>query len=206
MQQENDFWYQKDIESQETLQLWVEDHRRVTEANQALTEQLNGQIEAAECWMSRMEEEKRMMLHNKDQELEQMREMMRIQQEEIRRLSQKNHSLKVLIKVSGEEEKEQQEAAAARLRNSKEEKEAMRIELEELRKTNFEKSKNKSEARDLSITEFNHITKLKGKAQEELERIKKRLEARRKQKEQCIDKVKSQNMIMSQNRDREAER
>ena len=63
LEQENGYLYQQNIDCQNTLQLWTEDHKRVTEENQDLRRQLyekelhwKGKAEATNCWMKMMEE------------------------------------------------------------------------------------------------------------------------------------------------------
>src|SRR4051812_25424280 len=100
LEQENGFLMQQTMACESTLQLWMEDHKRVTKENQDLKrreKQWKSNMEEAHCWMEKMhekhkyQEEKSKFLEEessmKDHLIRTMREEMNQQQQEMKRLA-----------------------------------------------------------------------------------------------------------------------
>lgn len=161
LEQENGFLFQQHMECQITLQLWMEDHKRVSVENQDLRRELQGKemqrkslMEAHEYSMNRMEEKQKQLEEKskfwnedswkKDQLIERMAEEMSIQKQETESLARQYQSMMMIMQAHEEEEackkeneREEKEnelrSTQEQLKRSEEARGALKAEMEKLR-------------------------------------------------------------------------
>ena len=121
LQQENGFLLQQHMACENTLQLQMKDHKRVTEENKDLRRQLKeremnqkSMVEAIDCWLDKMEAKQNQQeekletleadLFMKEEMIARMTEDMRTQKQEMETLVKQNQSMIMIMQTEAEEQ------------------------------------------------------------------------------------------------------
>lgn len=195
-----------------TMQLWMEDHKRVTDENQNLRRELKerdyqwkNKMEATDCWMRELEEKHNQQEENskflevelimKDEMIAKMMEELRTQKQEKEALEMQNLSMMMTMQAEAEEqvqreedERKEREETQAQLKRSEEARGALKAEVNRLRDLLSAEEGEQRKSAQCSIIGAENLKKLGERITKETERIKAKLAFRKQRIEsQIID-------------------
>lgn len=224
LEQENIFLFQQHMECQNTLLLWMEDHKRVTVENQDLSRQLKDKqkkfqflVEGNKIYMDRVhekedqQEEKSKILEAelimKDEMLARMMEEMSIQKQETERLARQNQSMMMMMQAEAEEQAqseaderdeqvEKMRDTQEQLKRSEEARGALKGEMEKLKELLLKREGEQRKSAQYSIIGTENLKKFREKITRESERIREKLEARKQSTaSQSTERVKKRSIM-----------
>src|SRR5687768_4068125 len=229
LQLDNNYLQDQLLACESTMQGWVVDHKRMTMENQDLRRELNVRenqwmirAEAAEGWMDQMEVKQKQQddkskileaeLIMKDEMLARMMEEMSIQKQETEKLAMQNHSMMMIMQAQEEEEvkreadereesKDELKNAHEQLKRSEEARGALKVEMKKLKEMLLEREGEQRKSAQYSITGTENLKKLREKITRESQRIREKMEARRKQSiaSQSTEGTKSKSIMTMKN-------